>query len=306
MHISLISKNKEKFIDETLTKPPVSDPLYAPWTRYNTMVLAWIQRSISEPIAKSVLWIDNASGVWKNLQIRFSQGDIFRISDIQEDLYRFKQGTLDVSNYFTQLKVMWDELENYQSIPSCTCVIPCSCGAIASIKHYREQDYVILFLKGLTEKFAHSKSQIMMMSPLPSIDKAFSLVIQQEREMDNSASNAISSTSATEEVSALHTQTREANYTAKQGGLNNYRGKSQAAQGSNASRGTNRVCVHCGRTNHNVETCFLKHGYPPGYNGYKGKSKTQGGTQSSSSTANASHSTESSSQSSATSSFGFT
>ena len=67
MQIALISKNKEKFIDGTLIKPPVSDPLYAPWIRCNTMVLAWIQRSISESIAKSVLWIDNAAGVWRNL-----------------------------------------------------------------------------------------------------------------------------------------------------------------------------------------------------------------------------------------------
>src|ERR1051325_10586728 len=104
-HIALISKNKEKFIDGSLNKPPVSDPLYASWIRCNTMVLAWIHRSISESIVKSVLWIDSAVGVWRNLQIRFSQGDIFRISDIQEDLYRFRQGKLDVSNYFTKMKV---------------------------------------------------------------------------------------------------------------------------------------------------------------------------------------------------------
>lgn len=27
-----------------------------------------------------------------------------------------------------------------------------------------------------------------------------------------------------------------------------------------------RVCNHCGCINHTVETCFMKHGYPPGYN----------------------------------------
>ncbi|KAI5416685.1 hypothetical protein KIW84_041637 [Lathyrus oleraceus] len=83
---------------------------------------------------------------------------------------------------------MWDELENYCPIRSCSCVIPCSCGATASIRRYREQDYVIRFLKGLNEKITHSKSQIMMMNPLPEIDKAFSLVIQQERELNNTVS----------------------------------------------------------------------------------------------------------------------
>ena len=153
MNIALISKNKEKFIDGTLPKPPVSDVLYAPWIRCNTMVLAWIHRSISDSIARSILWIENAVDVWKNLKIRFSHGDIFRISDIQEDLYKLRQGNLDVSNYFTQMKVLWDELEAYRPITACSCAIPCSCGALASIRTYREQDYVIHFLKGLSEKF---------------------------------------------------------------------------------------------------------------------------------------------------------
>ncbi|XP_058776928.1 uncharacterized protein LOC131651273 [Vicia villosa] len=117
------------------------------------MVLSCIHRSISESIVKSVLWIDNATGLWKNLQICFTHSNIFRISDIQEDLYKFRQGNFDVSNYFTQLKFFWDELENYRPIPTCSCVIPCTCGALASVKTYGEQDYVIRFLK---ERKLHS------------------------------------------------------------------------------------------------------------------------------------------------------
>lgn len=68
------------------------------------------------------------------------------------------------------------------------------------LKMYREQDYVILFLKGLNERFAHSNSQIMMMNTLPNIDKAFYLVIQQEHKMISSI--PIKSTEST--VTALH------------------------------------------------------------------------------------------------------
>lgn len=163
---------------------------------------------------------------------------------------------------------MWDELENYRPIPFCSCAISCSCGAIASVKKYREQDYVIRFLKGLNEKFAHSKSQIMMMNPLPDINYAFSLVIQQEREMNSSFSMEVPSVSISEEVAALQVQTHEGNSNAKQC-TNNFRAKNQ---GYNSSRGHNRVCTHYNRTNHTVETCFLKHGFPPGF---KGKGKGQ-------------------------------
>jgi hypothetical protein len=259
------------------------------------MVLAWLQRSISDSIAKSVLWIDNAAGVWKNLKIRFSQSDIFRISDIQEDLYKFRQGTLEVSDYFTQLKVFWDELENYRPIPFCSCSITCSCGAIESVKTYREQDYVIRFLKGLNEKFAHSKSQIMMMNPLPDIDKAFSLVIQQEREMNCSVSSFVSNNDSAEPAVALLANSQQGNNFGKNG-QSYYKGK------VNAPKGSNRFCTHCGKTNHIVDNCFVKHGFPPGYKG-KGKNQSTPGSQAHSVINEA---PESSRQGSTTSSFGFT
>lgn len=110
MHITLISKNKEKCIDGSLTKPLIADPLYVSWIRCNTMVLGWLHCSISEAIAKSVIWIDSAVGVWKNLQTHFSHSDLFRISNIQDEVYKMRQDNLNVSNYSTRLKVMWDEL----------------------------------------------------------------------------------------------------------------------------------------------------------------------------------------------------
>ncbi|XP_058772285.1 uncharacterized protein LOC131646175 [Vicia villosa] len=266
MHIALISKNKERSIDDTLPKPLVLNVLYAPWIHCNIMVLAWIYRSISESVAKSVLWIESVVGVWRNLQIRFSQGDIYHIFDIQEELYKFRQGNLDVSNYFTQIKVMWDELEAYRPISACSCAIPCSCGALASIRKYRELDYVIRFLKGLNEKFAQSKTQIMMMNPLPDIDKTFSLVIQQESEVNNSQ-YAISNNNVSEYSTVLHLNASFGN-NPNRSGNNSFKGKSN---GYGGAKGQNRVCTHRGRTNHTVETCFLKHGYPPRFKG-KGKS----------------------------------
>ncbi|XP_058761796.1 uncharacterized protein LOC131635210 [Vicia villosa] len=266
MHIALISKNKDKFIDGSLGKPLVSDPLYAPWICCNTMVLSWIHRSIYESIAKSVLWSDNAADVWKNLHIRFSHGNIFRVSDLQEDIYKLRQGNLDVSNYFTQLKVLWDELENYRPILACSCAIPSSCGAVASYKHYRAQDQVIRFLKCLNEKFTHSKSQIMMMNPMPDIDKSFSLIIQQERELNSSNSSLVKASSNPEEITTICQVQASSGNSHSKPGQNSSKGRIQGY-----GKGHNRVCTHCGRTNHTVETCFLKHGYPPCFK-TKGKS----------------------------------
>lgn len=109
MEIAPIFKNKQHFIDGSLPKPPPIDPLLAPWTKCNMMVLVWVFFSLSESIAKFVFWIQTGS-CWclANPCTRFSQSDIFHISDIPEDVYSFRQGTLTVSDYFTQLKVYWD------------------------------------------------------------------------------------------------------------------------------------------------------------------------------------------------------
>ncbi|KAI5408739.1 hypothetical protein KIW84_054538 [Lathyrus oleraceus] len=100
------------------------------------------------------------------------------------------------------------------------------------------------------------------------------------------------SASTAEETVALQVHTTEGNYAAKQGNTN-YKVKNQGYHGS---KGTNRICTHCGRTNHTVETCFQKHGYPPGF---KNKGKIPA-------TATANSATEASPQGSTPSAFGFT
>ena len=105
-----------------------------------------------------------------------------------------------------------------------------------------------------------------MMNPLPDIDKAFSLVIQQERELNNVISADIPIAGNTDESVALNVS-----HDAPAVKPNPDKGK---YQGNASSRGSNRVYTHCGRTNHTRETCFLKHGYPPGF---KYKSKGNGG-----------------------------
>src|ERR1044072_9429932 len=87
--------------------------------------------------------------------------------------------------YFTELKVLWEELENYRPLHSCICPVKCSCLAAGSIREHRNQDYVMRFLTGLNEQFGAVKSQILLMEPLPSINRVSSMILQQERNFSN-------------------------------------------------------------------------------------------------------------------------
>ena len=87
-----------------------------------------------------------------------------------------------------------------------------------------------------------------MMEPSPSIDKAFSLVIQEERQraLGFNGGHSVDST-------ALAVKTQGFN----QGGKNN-KGKGRP------------VCSHCGKVGHFMEKCYKLVGFPLGYK-QKGK-----------------------------------
>ncbi|KAF1888731.1 hypothetical protein Lal_00036773 [Lupinus albus] len=107
-----------------------------------------------------------------------------RIADLLHDFYHLDQGTLTISEYFTELKTFWDEIETFRPIPNCKCGAQRICGIVQLIRTYREQNYVIKFLKGLTEQYAQVRSQIMFIDPLPNTTKVFSMLKQQERQFN--------------------------------------------------------------------------------------------------------------------------
>ena len=74
------------------------------------------------------------------------------------------QGSLTVAQYFTKLKALWEEMSAHR--PSSTCV----CGGLRPV------------LDHLLHDFAAVRGQILLMEPLPPINKVYSLVTQEERQ----------------------------------------------------------------------------------------------------------------------------
>ncbi|XP_019460030.1 PREDICTED: uncharacterized protein LOC109359789 [Lupinus angustifolius] len=130
MKLAFQSKKKLKFIDRSLIQPPLLHPLHEQWIRCNTMVLSWLQHFVDETIVKSILWIDETADACKYLHDSYSQGDVFRIAQLQEEFYRMTQCDQSISDYFIELKILWKEIENYRAIGHSKCVNPCDCGVI--------------------------------------------------------------------------------------------------------------------------------------------------------------------------------
>uniref|UniRef100_A0A368UJM4 Retrotransposon gag domain-containing protein n=1 Tax=Glycine max TaxID=3847 RepID=A0A368UJM4_SOYBN len=66
-------------------------PLHAAWRRCNNIVVSWLVHSVSPSIRQNILWMDNARDIWKDLKSRYSQGDLLRISELQQEMASIKQ-----------------------------------------------------------------------------------------------------------------------------------------------------------------------------------------------------------------------
>ena len=86
-------KEQVTVCDGSITEPTEGDQTMKVWKQCNNMVLSWILNSVFVSIAQSVLCLSTAHEVWKDLEDRFSQGDMFRLSDLIEEIQGLKQGT---------------------------------------------------------------------------------------------------------------------------------------------------------------------------------------------------------------------
>ncbi|GAU15685.1 hypothetical protein TSUD_109430 [Trifolium subterraneum] len=235
----VIMKNKLRFLDGSCTMPDPFDPTYEPWLRCNNLVLSWLMNSVVSTISQSLVYTETASQAWNDLKARFSRADRVRISSLQRDLYALRQDSLSVTEFFTKLKGLWEELELYRPIPNCTCTFRCVCEAMLNAKRFKEEDLVLLFLTGLNETYVMVRSQILLMEPFPQLNSAFGMVIQHE------SLNGLDCVDDNASVSV--------NFARKP-----YKNGKSSGQGD-------KLCTYCHKTNHVVDNCFKKHGFPPGY-----------------------------------------
>ena len=143
MMTALSAKNKVEFIDGSVPEPPKTDRTHGAWRRCNNMVVSWIVHLVSTSIRRSILWMDKAEEIWHDLKLRYSQGDLLRISDLQQEAASMKQGDLSISEYFTKLRIVWDELENFRPDPTCSCTLRCTCSTFTTIAQRKLEDRAI-------------------------------------------------------------------------------------------------------------------------------------------------------------------
>ncbi|RVW15472.1 Retrovirus-related Pol polyprotein from transposon RE1 [Vitis vinifera] len=239
MTISLNAKSKLGFIDGTTTMPSATDKPdeHASWKKCNNMILSWILNSLSQDLADSVIFSTTAQEVWEDLRDHFSQSNAPRIFQIERDIACLTQDQMTVAAYYTRLKKLWDELGSYNDTV-------CSCGA----NHKRRR--LMQFLMGLNESYNVIRGQILLMNPLPDVAKAYSSIVQEEKQRSLGATREMT------DNSAMVVQRAELMALAVRHGQG-------SSSRSNPSNRKPLHCSYCDRDHHVRETCWKLNGYPP-------------------------------------------
>lgn len=143
MNIALLTKMKLGFITGEYKKPNPGSKYLIHWNRCNDKLIAWIFNVVTPEIRSSIVYITNANDVWDDLQDRFTQGNAPQIYQIRKEIISFTQGSLTISQYFTKLKALWDELMNLSNTPKCVCNY--ACGAAKSLEEYEHLQHLLSF-----------------------------------------------------------------------------------------------------------------------------------------------------------------
>ena len=121
------------------------------------------------------------------------------------------------------------------------------------ISNFQHQDSIMQFRNGLNGSYSQVRTQILMMEPIPLIDKAFTLVIQEERQryLEFNVSPSVESTTL-----AVKNQGFNQSFGFLSNDGKNYKG--------NTGKGR-PVCGHCCKLGHIMEKCYKLVGYSPSY-----------------------------------------
>jgi len=174
MMINLRAKSKLGFVLETCKNGDYTPELYEQWEKYNAFVLAWIMNTVSKELLSGIVYVSYAATVCEDLKERFDKADGSRIYQLHRDICTIHQDNLTVSAYFTKLRLLWDEFDALVPPPSCNC--DRSRVYVDHIQYLR----LLSFLMGLNELYGPTRSQILMMNPLPNVGKAYAMIVSDE------------------------------------------------------------------------------------------------------------------------------
>ncbi|GKC70113.1 cysteine-rich receptor-like protein kinase 8, partial [Tanacetum coccineum] len=156
IEIGVSTKRKLRFVKGTVVRSATDANLAELWDTYNNMVICWLMGSVSESIARSIMFIGTASEIGQQLEAS------------------------SVGEYYTKMKCVWEELDNLNVLPVISRITHEITLFLTALNKQKEEQRLFQFLNGLEDHYSHQRSQILMNVPLPNVETACSLIQQEE------------------------------------------------------------------------------------------------------------------------------
>ncbi|CAA0841724.1 Unknown protein, partial [Striga hermonthica] len=269
--LALRAKSKLGFIYGTIEEPEPNTEEYELFQKVESMVISWLLNSISRDIVEAFIYVKSSKELWDELAERYGESNGPLKYQLRKEIATFAQGTASVTVYYTKLKCLWDEYASLVSLPECTC------GLGKKMSENDMEIKLMQFLMGLNEVFEPVKNQILLMDPLPTVNKAYSMILKVEKQRPVSISDPLESSA----VMVNRNYTRGGMRTSGYGRGNENKGFSgQGYNSAGRGRGNQRLtkeeraklyCTHCGYNGHDKQGCFKLNDYPEWYKELKGQ-----------------------------------
>ncbi|KAL2249992.1 UNVERIFIED_CONTAM: Copia protein [Sesamum indicum] len=145
--------------------------------------------------------------------------------------------------YAKSARELWDELQSLDPLPTC------DCGASKKIAEKTASSQLMQFLMGLSNVYDHVRNQILLMDPLPTVGKAYSMVARVEKQWEIHSGVT---TVHKEGIMNVQTEIRRGTFnkgTLKKGNLDK----------------RSLFYEHCKKNGHTKQGCFEINGFPDSY-----------------------------------------
>lgn len=137
-------------------------------------MLSWILNIVNQELSVGIVFASSAALVWQDLKERFDKVNGSRIFFLHRSIATLNQGESIASVYFTRLKLLWDDYSALVPFASCDC-------EVSQLNHvHLVQQKLFQFLMGLNEMYSTVRSYILLMQPLPLVNQAYSIIVQEE------------------------------------------------------------------------------------------------------------------------------
>ncbi|KAL2926889.1 Endo-1 3(4)-beta-glucanase 2, partial [Bienertia sinuspersici] len=140
--------------------------------------------SESEQIKKSILYLTTPREIWAHLEALFNVTNGARKYKLNKEAYETEQGENTINEYYIVMKGLWEKQDALNLLPPITHMTPEINAFIRTQNKQKEELRLFQFLTGLNDDYKAHRSQILMQSPLPTVEAACAQLQQEESQRD--------------------------------------------------------------------------------------------------------------------------